>query len=169
MISRQRVFCYDGPYFKNSVITTDMKVILLQDVAKIGRKSEIVQVPDGYALNQLIPKRMAEPATTANLKRIERQHAEQAASHEAGAARFETAAKALRDTVLSIATEINEQGHAFKAVHASDVVTAARAADIDIDTGMIEMDTHIKTEGEHEIELIGKGKKVKFTIKVTKK
>ena len=39
-----------------------MKVILLQDVAKIGRRSEVVEVPDGYAQNKLIPKGMAQPA-----------------------------------------------------------------------------------------------------------
>ena len=48
-----------------------MKVILLRDVAKIGRRFEIVEVPDGYALNKLIPKKDAEAATPANVKRIQ--------------------------------------------------------------------------------------------------
>jgi peptidylprolyl isomerase len=65
-----------------------MKVILLQDVAKIGKRFEVANVPDGYALNQLIPKRMAEPATPANMKKIERRQAERTASAEASTARF---------------------------------------------------------------------------------
>ena len=48
-----------------------MKVILLKDVAKIGRRFEIKEVPDGYALNKLIPKNMAQFATPENIKRIE--------------------------------------------------------------------------------------------------
>jgi ribosomal protein L9 len=47
-----------------------MKVILLRDVAKIGKRFAIVDVPDGYALNKLIPSKDAEPATTNNIKRI---------------------------------------------------------------------------------------------------
>ena len=53
-----------------------MKVILLQDVAKIGKRSDLVEVPDGYAMNQLIPKRMAETATAQNKKRIAKQQAD---------------------------------------------------------------------------------------------
>ena len=40
-----------------------MKVILLRDVAKLGRRFAVVEVPDGFALNQLIPKGMAEAAS----------------------------------------------------------------------------------------------------------
>ena len=62
-----------------------MKVILLQDVAKIGKRFETVDVPDGYALNMLIPKRMAEPATPENLKRVDARRTKAAAA--AGARR----------------------------------------------------------------------------------
>ena len=49
-----------------------MKVILLR-WAKIGRRYTVVEVPDGYALNKLIPKKkMAEQASPANLKKIEK-------------------------------------------------------------------------------------------------
>ena len=47
-----------------------MKVILLRDVAKIGKRYEIVEVPDGFALNKLIPKKDAEAATPVNVKRV---------------------------------------------------------------------------------------------------
>ena len=46
-----------------------MKVILLRDVAKIGKRFEVKEVPTGHALNFLIPKKLAEPATTEALRR----------------------------------------------------------------------------------------------------
>lgn len=146
-----------------------MKVILLQDVAKIGKRSELVEVPDGYALNQLIPKRMAEAATAANKNRIEKLQATAAASKAVDEARFEEANKKLTETVIKIATDVNEKGHLFKAVSEIDIADAAQAAGVDIDAAMIAVGTPIKEIGEHEVELIRGENKAKFTIEVTKK
>ena len=44
-----------------------MKVILLQDVKKIGKKGEVINASDGYARNFLFPRKLAEEATDANL------------------------------------------------------------------------------------------------------
>lgn len=146
-----------------------MKVILLQDVAKIGRRFSIAEVPDGYAMNQLIPKRMAEPATPANLKRIERRQAESTATEEAGQAAFETAKEALTGKVIAVVEEANEKGHLFKAVSEAEIVEAAQTAGVAVTTAMIRVPQPIKELGEHEIELVSGGNKTTFTIEVTKK
>lgn len=146
-----------------------MKVILLQDVAKIGRRSELVEVPDGYALNQLIPKRMAEPATAANKKRIDRLQASAEANKAADEARFETAQKALSEKTIQIAADVNEQGHAFKAVNENDIAEAAQSVGIDIEAAMIVVGAPIKEVGEHKVELVRGNSKAEFTIEVIKK
>ncbi|MCA9354845.1 MAG: 50S ribosomal protein L9 [Candidatus Kaiserbacteria bacterium] len=146
-----------------------MKVILLQDVAKIGRRSQIVEVPDGYALNQLIPKRMAEPATTANLKRIERQQAQVAQGVAAGSERFAKALEALSATTLQVAADANEQDHLFQAVHEKEIVAAAEAAGVSIDAAMITISTPIKELGQHTVGLATGAEKGTFTIEVIKK
>jgi large subunit ribosomal protein L9 len=48
-----------------------MKVILLQDIRKVGKKFEIKDVSDGYAINMLIPRKLAETATDSAVKRIQ--------------------------------------------------------------------------------------------------
>lgn len=146
-----------------------MKVILLQDVAKIGRRFSVVEVPDGYAINQLIPKKMAEPATPVNLKKIEKRQADTAASKEAGAARFDAAVAALTAETLQIAAGANEQDHLFQAVHEADVVTVAKEKGIDIDAAMLKIATPIKSLGVHEIEVVTGDKKKTITIEVVKK
>lgn len=47
-----------------------MKVILLKDVKKLGKKREIKEVPAGYARNFLLPQNLAEVATKENLKNV---------------------------------------------------------------------------------------------------
>lgn len=144
-----------------------MKVILLQDVARIGKRFSVAEVPDGYALNQLIPKRMAEPATPANLKKIKQREQELAASKEAGNARFTAAKEALAaHGPIEVVAEANEQGHLFKAVHEADVVVAAAAAGIQLESSMVAVPTPIKDLGEHTVLLSGDGETAKFTITV---
>lgn len=145
-----------------------MKVILLQDVAKIGKRSDIVEVPDGYAMNQLIPKKMAEAATIQNKKRIEKLHAEVSASKEADQGRFEAAKSALTATTLQIKAEANEQGHLFKAVSEKDIAAAAQEAGIDIEESMLVVGTPIKELGEHTVDLMRGDAKAHITIEVVK-
>jgi large subunit ribosomal protein L9 len=146
-----------------------MKVILLQDVAKIGKRSDVVEVPDGYALNQLIPKRMAEAATKQNKKRIEKLQAEAESNKETDRARFAAAEKAMTDAKIQVAAEVNEKGHAFKAVSEQDIAEAAQAADIDVEAAMLVVGDPIKELGDHTIQLIRGDNKASVTIEVIKK
>lgn len=146
-----------------------MKVILLQDVAKIGKRSDVVDVPDGYAMNQLIPKRMAEPATAQNQKRVAKLQADAEANRAADRERFEKAQAALAAADIKIPMEVNEVGHLFKAVSEKDIAEAAQAAGIDADEAMIQVGNPIKEVGEHTVKLIRGDESAEFTIEVTKK
>lgn len=146
-----------------------MKVILLQDVAKIGKRFSVVNVPDGYAINQLIPKKLALPATPENLKRTLRHNQAIAANKEADSVRFDAAIAALTDKTIAVTAEANEQGHLFRAIHEAEIVTAASAAGVAIDTHMIKILAPIKSLGEHEVWLVGGKKEHPFTVTVVKK
>ncbi|MEY3784542.1 MAG: hypothetical protein RLZZ230_864 [Candidatus Parcubacteria bacterium] len=146
-----------------------MKIILLQDVAKIGKRFEVVEVPNGYALNQLIPKRMAELANAINLKKVERKQIEVSATKEAGTSKFEAAKSALVDQKIKIVADANELGHLFKAVHEADIVTAAAEAGIVIDASMLKIDHPIKDVGEHAVVMVQGEHTATITIEVIKK
>jgi len=146
-----------------------MKVILLQDVAKIGKRSDLVEVPDGYALNQLIPKRMAEAATAQNKNRIAKLQAEAETNKAADQERFAAAQTALTEKTIQITADVNEQGHTFKAVSEQDIAEAAQAAGIDVEAAMLSVGSPIKELGEHTIELIRGDNKAAITIEVVKK
>jgi len=146
-----------------------MKVILLQDVAKIGKRSNLVEVPDGYALNHLIPKRMAEAATAQNKKRIEKLQAEAETNKEADKARFAAAQAALTAKTIQVSAEVNDKGHAFKAVSEQDIAEAAQAAGVDVEAAMLVVGTPIKEVGEHTVELVRGDNSATITIEVIKK
>ena len=146
-----------------------MKIILLQDVAKIGRRYEVVDVPDGYAMNQLIPKKMAEPATPANVKRIEKMNLDKAASAEADSEAFQAAVATIEATPITITLEANEQGHLFKAVSADDVVTAAQAVGAVVTADMVSFASPIKEIGAHDVQLAKGGATATISVTVVGK
>lgn len=130
-----------------------MKVILLRDVAKIGRKFEVVSVPDGYALNNLIPKKDAEAATPANLKKIAARKARTASEQSDLEQTARTIVEQLTKNPLTITVKANEQNHLFQALSTQEVLAAANQAGITIPKEMLKLEA-IKTLGYHEIAIM---------------
>ena len=99
-----------------------MKVILLDDVAKVGRRGEVRDVSDGYARNYLIPKKLALGATAGNLKNLGQIQKQQ----DAKAGRIKSEAEALRDRIEALVYEerrqASEEGKLFGSVTAQDIV-----------------------------------------------
>jgi large subunit ribosomal protein L9 len=132
-----------------------MKVILLKDVAKIGRRFDVVTVPDGFALNKLIPKNLAEGATPENLKRLQNLSAKVAKDRENEELSFNEALAKLKDTHVEISVETNNEGRMFQALKADAITQAVKAAiGYDLGAEHIIMKTPVKTAGEHEVELV---------------
>lgn len=129
-----------------------MKVILLRDVAKLGKRFAVIEVPDGYALNKLIPQGMAETATPENLKKVaatadKRAH-NSVNQHEA----FMAACALLKTQAVVVTATANAQDHLFQAIKVSDITTALKAAGISaITEEMITIVEPIKALGEYEV------------------
>lgn len=127
-----------------------MKVILQKDVAKLGKKHSVVEVPDGYALNKLIPQKMAVSASPDNLKRILNLKAEANATYEADESAYKEAMAKLSNLKPQIEAEANAQGHLFKAVKSEDVYACLVKNDITtIPASAIIIKKPIKTCGTH--------------------
>lgn len=146
-----------------------MKVILLRDVAKIGRRNDIVDLPDGYAQNQLIPKKWAEPATPANIKKITTQKAVNAAHDEAEQSRFDEVVKSLQSDMLQVEAGPDDNGHLFKAVHENEIVASAKAKGLALETAWVQIAKPIKSLGVQEITLKRGTKSVACQIEIIKK
>ena len=128
-----------------------MKVILMRDVAKLGKRFSIANVPDGYALNKLIPSGMAQAATAENLKKIKAQTEKQTATKINEVSEFIEAVKALKQTPVVLAVDANAQDHLFKAVKATDISRAFASAGHAIPVTAINLEEPIKSVGEFQI------------------
>src|SRR5260370_7381961 len=99
-----------------------MKVSLLEDVQKLGRRGEVRDVSDGYARNFLIPKKLALSATAGNLKNLD--HIKKQANAKAD--RVKGDAEALRDRIEALTYEerrqASEEGKLFRSVTSQDLV-----------------------------------------------
>lgn len=130
-----------------------MKVVLLRDVARIGKRHEVKEVPAGHAQNFLIPRQLALPATPENLKKVERLMAHTQAGQEKQLTDFKTALTALAAAPLTITVEANAQGHLFKGIHAEDIAEAAQSAGHGILPAMVTLEHPLKSTGEHTVTL----------------
>lgn len=142
-----------------------MKIILLKDVKKIGKKYEVKEVADGYALNSLIPNDIAVPATHSYLKLIEAKKKQSALMKEDFKKAFEYAISKLPGGKLHISGKVNEKGHLFAGIHEDQII-----AEFKKETGVIlcsehfEMEKPLKEIGEHTIDLKIEGDKYKLNI-----
>lgn len=143
-----------------------MKVILLQDVARIGRRFEVKDVPDGHALNFLIPRNMAELATPENLKRVQARAAKQETDHANREEAFDAALAKLSETQVTLSAEANDQGHLFKGIKPADIVSALEAHSVTLTEDQIELPRPIKEVGTHTIVVHLGEKKGSFELVV---
>jgi large subunit ribosomal protein L9 len=130
-----------------------VEVILLTDVEKVGLRGEVVSVARGYARNYLLPRRLAEPATTghvAELKKID----EQRARHEARSVEHaQEIAELLRKTVLRFDVKSGPTGALFGSVTTTDIADALwRSRKIRIDRKKIDTDS-LKRIGRYSIPI----------------
>jgi len=130
-----------------------MKVILLDDVSKVGRRGEVRDVSDGYARNFLIPKKLALSATAGNLKNLEHIKKQQ----DAKADRLKADAESLRTKIEALVYEerrqASEEGKLFGSVTTQDIADFLGTRGVPMDRRRITLDEPIKALGEHSVSM----------------
>lgn len=130
-----------------------MKVILLKDVPKVGRKGEVKNVSDGYARNFLVAKGFATEATEKALLHIAKGEAAKAAEREKEEKEYRTLAKALSELELLFTLKLGEKGESFGSIGSSKILDALKAKKISLGEGTIDLESPIKTLGAHKIRV----------------
>ena len=125
-----------------------MKVILLDDVAKVGRRGEVRDVSDGYARNFLIPKKLALGASAGNLKNLE--HIKQ--QQDSKASRIKSDAESVQRQIEALTYEerrqASEEGKLFGSVTSQDIADFLGRHGVKVERRRIQLDEPIKTLGE---------------------
>ncbi|MGL4850262.1 MAG: 50S ribosomal protein L9 [Clostridium sp.] len=130
-----------------------MKVILLQDVKKIGKKGEVINASDGYARNFLFPKKLAKEATDNNMHILNNQKENERKQKLAEIEAAQKLANELKGKEVKITGKVGDNGKLFGAITSKDVAAEInKVYNVNIDKKKIVMDT-IKVAGGYEVEV----------------
>lgn len=124
-----------------------MEVILIQDVANLGYKNDIVKVRDGFGRNYLIPNQLAVIANDSNRKQLAENLKQQAHKLAKQLADAQALAEKLAATVITLPAKANEDGKIFGAITTAQVAEALKEQGFDIDKKIITVE-NVKELGE---------------------
>ncbi|MHC4190301.1 MAG: 50S ribosomal protein L9 [Planctomycetota bacterium] len=130
-----------------------MKVLLCEDVKKLGWLGDVVEVNDGYARNYLLPQGIAKIATDASIRAIAKEKAGRAEQRIQESKRQEDAAKTVEGAEAVVAAKANEQGVLFGSVTAQQIAANLREQGFEVADEIVQLPEHIKQVGTHTVTL----------------
>ncbi|GFZ33353.1 50S ribosomal protein L9 [Clostridium zeae] len=130
-----------------------MKVILLQDVKKLGKKGDVIEASDGYARNYLFPRNLAEQANDSNLHVLNAKKETERRKKLAEIEEAQKLADELKNKEVKIVAKTGDSGRLFGAITSKDVAELIKKQyNVTIDKKKIVMET-LKLAGTYDIEV----------------
>jgi large subunit ribosomal protein L9 len=130
-----------------------MRVILLKDVEKIGKKFEVKEVKDGYARNFLIPQGLAKLATEEAIKWLETQKEIEEKKAEEDLKKIQEIASAIDDQEIIIQVKIGDQDQLFESINSQKLSEKLKEAGFNVKKSQIELSEPIKELGEFPVKI----------------
>ncbi|MCS7250685.1 MAG: 50S ribosomal protein L9 [candidate division WOR-3 bacterium] len=134
-----------------------MKILLLTDVEKLGKKGEVVEVRDGYARNYLIPKGLAIQATPSVIKHFQDINRIKEEVKQKRIIKLQTIAEKINRLTYKASLKGGKEGY-FGSITDEEIVEFLKSKGINIDKKQIELDEPIRTPGVYDIKIaLGEG------------
>lgn len=130
-----------------------MKVLLCEDIQKLGWLGDIVEVNTGYARNYLLPQGLAKVATEGNIRALAKEKAKRAQQRLQERRRMEKAVEAVNGAEAVLAARANEQGVLFGSVTETMIAANLRAQGFEVADEIVKLPEHIKQLGTHNVTL----------------
>ncbi len=147
-----------------------MKIILLKNVPKLGKKDDIITVPDGYAQNALFPKKLAIVATDQAIAAVQRTQQNKITEKKIQHELLDKAIESLTGRTLVYKAKVNEKGSLFSKISEHDISKALLDQHrISIDPSLLTIDgSPIKQIGDYTVTIKEGEYKASFTVSVVK-
>jgi len=130
-----------------------MKVLLCEDIKKLGWLGDIVEVNEGYARNYLLPQGLAKVATEGNIRALAKEKAKRAEQRLRERRRIEKAVEAVEGAEAVLAARANEQGVLFGSITETMIAANLRAQGFEVADEIVKLPEHIKQLGTHNVTL----------------
>lgn len=142
-----------------------MKVILLQDVKKQGKKDDVIEVSDGYAQNYLIKRGLAVRYTTGSKAILEKELEEKDSKEQDLIKNANLIKKQIEKVELTFKVKTGKEGKMFGTITSKQITEELSKKDIKIDRKMIKINVPIDSLGTHNVN-INLHKKVQAKAKI---
>ena len=130
-----------------------MRVILLQDIEKLGKKFDIKEVANGYALNFLIPKGLAKKATKETLKWLSTQKEIIEKKAEGELKKIQEFASSIDGQEVLIPVKIGEEGQLFESINNQKISEKLKELGFEIKKTQIDLIEPVKELGEFPVKI----------------
>lgn len=131
-----------------------MKIVLLENVKKLGKKDEIIEVSDGYARNVLIPKKLGLPATNVNLNNVKLKNKNEEKKEENLRNIAEKNKALLESKTFEVSIKAGANGKTFGSITSKEISeTINKTANVDVDKKEILLDESIKNIGTYDVKV----------------
>jgi len=130
-----------------------MKIILLKDVEKLGKRLEVKDVKRGYARNHLIPNDLARPATKETLKWLDIQKEIAQNQQEGELKKIQALVAKMDGRELNFSMKVGDKGQLFESLTAQKIKDALKEKGFDVSKEQIQLKQPIKALGEFSIKI----------------
>lgn len=147
-----------------------MKVILQQDIDKVGREGEVVSVADGYARNYLFPRKLAVEAVGGALKNVQMKQALEERRAEKLRASADQAAAALTGKTVTVSAKAGAGDRLYGSITAQDIADAiGKTLGVPVDKRKVQLVDPIKAMGTYTVPVkLHRDVSVPLTVEVVK-
>jgi len=146
-----------------------MKVIFIKDVPRVGKRHDVKEINDGYALNFLFPNSLAKIATAASLLELEKNKKQISLKKEIQTNLLNKNLTELAGKLITIQTKADEKGSLFSAIYKKDIKKQLEKEHrIEIDEDFIFLEKVIKKIGDFKIPIIVNKKEIFINLSVEK-
>ncbi len=144
-----------------------MEVLLIDNVASLGARGDVVTVKDGYARNYLLPRKLALPVTAGNKRQIELEKARAEKIRATELAAAQSLKEKLEQVTLAVAKKTGENGQLFGSVTNAEVAELLKAQGFTVEKQAISL-PHVKHVGTYAVDVrLYSGVHAKLTLEVT--
>jgi large subunit ribosomal protein L9 len=130
-----------------------MKIILREDVEKLGNAGEVASVRDGYARNFLVPRGLAYVATAGALKKIEGEMKQRAKRIDREKVEIQAVADKLSGVSITIPMKVGEEDRLYGSVTNQVIAERLGQQGYAVDRRSIVLEEPIRTLGQHDVSV----------------